>query len=411
MQSIEPTDSNSDLNFLLCQAFCLAVSAKAVVSTDWMNLPKVWHDLKSKAESIQDIFTKGQIILALAIVSAKRRKTMLQSVIELSDDLVQQDACKSSQLLIWAIFVTPAERLPKLVEKLETHVRQIVDPLDKGIKLAFTSSIVDVCRRGPLLCDAMDALMQVEPDKSVAYALRDLSGLVDACNHVEASKNYKSILESVPVYLAPVVRGESHYAIEECKRASGTASHCDVLLLTARLRDILTSTQSCFTLNDETILWQTVSGCEKQLRDLAKAKLKEKTLCGYLDLSLYSALVLESLLLMGDEFALEILPYMRCLELDAICVLKRWVCDSRLGLLEFDRSCRAEVRDLANMLLAEEQGLDISNTSAVIKLLKSDIDICRRRSEALLNDYSCLYHSFCRAGLAIQCRFSILGYG
>lgn len=392
LKSVKPTDCAHEVD-LLWQAICLAVSATAGPAGHWRDLLGMWLELERKARSLPNAYVKAQILLTLALVSGKRRNELLQEVIELSDQLTEQDASKSSQLLLWTLIVMPASNFCTVIHKFENHSRCISDPLERGRKLVFVSSLVDVGRRAQLVCDALEALSHSAADRRLALALRDMLAFAELCRNTGWYVKYKEIVDRLPAHLASLAKGQTHNAVESCKSAFANETECDVLLLAARLRDTLTPGHLCFGTNDEALLWQAVSSTEPQVQELAKSKLKNKTLHGYLDLSCYSALLLEGQLLKKDRFALEILPYVRCIELEAVCVLKKWVCDDNVGLLVFDEGSGTKVRDVANLLLAEEDELDINNTKSVIMLLKCDTDICRRRAEALLNDDYRVYYT------------------
>jgi hypothetical protein len=392
VQSIEPREPSYDL-MVLWKAFRLGILSTAVATKEWMEFSNMWKELEISSKSVSNIFMKGQTLLAMASSSKRNKEVLLQEVIDIAEDLVENDARKSSQLLQWAAMLSPVARVCYVLERLEIHVHKILDPVERGRKLAYLATLVQASKTGQLLHDAMDALCQATPDQTLACVLRDIVLSIDLSNHTVAYEKYSEILEKLPSSLRPFARGETHYAVEACKSRSGPVIHCDIALLVARLRDTLAATDSCYALKDEALMWRVLSSPEQELRDLAKGKLKQKIMGGYLDLTCYSARILETLLLQEDRFALDVLPYMRCLEKEAIILLKRWINDSRLGPIQLEEPSSITVCDFVNVILAEVERLDISNTYSVIKMLNCNIDICRRRAEALFNDTKRLYHT------------------
>ena len=392
LDSIAPTETDPEVS-LLWRSFRVAVSTVAVPASNWMTIPKLLQELETAVENVENLFIKGQVLITLATICNRKKCNLLQNVIAVCNKLVKIDASLSSQLLLWALSVSSVADFCSTLDILEDHVYQISASLEKGMKLALVSSLRNGIRRNTIVCDALDALRQSDVDASLARVLRNMFCFVDACNSPEIRKRYNERLKGLSPNLAHIAQGHTHHPIESFKSSFKDSNVCDLLLLTARLRDCLADVQACFALSDEHLLWEAVSNGDKRTRELAKTNLRTKAKTSYLDLTNYSVLVLERLIECRDSFPVQILPYMRILELEVCCLLKKWVLDGNVGELIIDKKSETKICDIANMLLAEQEGLNISNTDSIIKLLSCDIDVCRRRAEALLSDESRLYHT------------------
>ncbi|XP_062501320.1 uncharacterized protein LOC134178458 [Corticium candelabrum] len=392
LDSIAPTETDPEVS-LLWRSFRVAVSIVAVPKSNWMNIPKLLQELETAVENVENLFIKGQVLITLATICNRKKCNLLQNVIAVCNKLVKIDSNLSSQLLLWALSVSSVADFCSTLDILEHHVYQISASLEKGMKLALVSSLRNGIRRNTIVCEALDALRQSDVDASLARVLRNMFCFVDACNSPEIQKRYNERLEGLSPNLAHIARGHTHHPIEGFKSFFKDSNVCDLLLLTARLRDCLADVQACFALSDERLLWEAVSNGDERTRELAKTKLKTKAKTSYLDLTNHSVLVLERLIECRDIFPVQVLPYMRILELEVCCLLKKWVLDGNVGEVIIEKKSETKICDIANMLLAEQEGLNISNTDSIIKLLSCDIDVCRRRAEALLSDESRLYHT------------------
>lgn len=386
LQSVEPVATTPEYH-VLWETFRCAVLAKTVQATDWRSLPGMWQDLRTKVDLIQNIFIRGQMLVALLIVCPRRKHDLLPKIMTISDQLLLQNACQSSRLLLWTLLVLPAAEGYPVLDKLERHVSEIASPVDKGNMLAFLSSLTISGHRVQLLLEAVESLLQSALDIELAFALKDISQFVDSCPNSDVHQVYNDAVNGLPTDLLPYARGSRRFVVEGLSPYFTYPRSSDVLLLAARLLDTLSETHSCIALFDEDLLWQAVASGNEQVRKLAQSKLKQTTMSGCLDLSCYSALILHSLMLEGkDEFALEILPYVQVAQIEVIFILKSWLSNEVISSKIFDKTTGVKVKDLFNLFLAEEQGLDSSNTDSVIELLRSQHDICRRRAEQLLDD-------------------------
>ena len=392
LDSIAPTETDPEVS-LLWRSFRVAVLTVEVSKSNWMNIPKLLQELETAVENVENLFIKGQVLITLATICNRKKCDLLQNVIAVCNKLVKIDASLSSQLLLWTLSVSSMSDFCSILEILEDHVYQISASLEKGMKLALVSSLRNGIRRNTIVCDALDALRQSDVDARLARVLRNMFCFVDACNSPEIRKRYNERLEGLSPNLAHIARGHTHHSIEGFKSFFNDSNVCNLLLLTARLRDCLADVQACFALSDERLLWEAISNGDKRTRELAKTKLKTKAKTSYLDLTNHSVLVLERLIECRDIFPVQILPYMRILELEVCCLLKKWVLDGNVGEQIIEKKSETKICDIANMLLAEQEGLNISNTDSIIKLLSCDIDVCRRRAEALLWPGYRLYHT------------------
>ena len=394
LQSVEPADTTSEYH-VLWEAFRCAVLTNAVQAIKWRDLPSMWKYLDKKVDSIQASFIRGQIVLVMLLVCPRKREGLLQKAMSVCDELVQRDASESSQLLFWTLLLLPASDWQSVIEKLEKHVSLIANPLKKGKMLALLSSFVTRSKRTPLLLNSMESFSQCKVDKELATTLRDIRHFVASYSNSGVRQMYENVLEILPADLLSYAKDMTTIAIEQLKTAFKHPRSHDVLLLAARLRDTLSESRACFTLSDEILLWHAVGSNNEQIRRFAKRKLKKKTMSGYLDLSCYATLKLETMVLEEpDSFALEILPYVRIVEIETIWILKKWLRDDAVSQVVFDSQSGAQVKDLVHLLLAEEEGLNINNTDSVILLLKSGKDVCRRRAEELLDDKSRPYYTY-----------------
>lgn len=389
LERLHPVGLSMDLQ-LLWESFQLVVETK--LNRCWMDVGERWNSIEDKATATDNVFVRGQLLIVKAYLFAKEGGSVIGQVLQFADELSAQGSLASCQLLAWTLLLFPADSAKMVLPRLKTTCQRLLCPYDRARAFCFVSSLVPLRERDDLLFQSLESLKNDKDSERLAAVLDYVNPYILHSTQREVAEAFRQMTTQLPEALSSMLNDD---VLERCVTDSSVdaGNLGNIVLLAANLRDTLVATQSCTVVKNEDYLWSAMLNENKRIRDLARWRLDEMKSQGCLDLSLHSALVLDALI---REYVFDLLPYVRCADLEALFVLKKWLWSKETEIqkvLAFpvcgESSCT--VRDVVLLILAEEEGLNCQNTLSVINILSSDVDICRCRAEKLFSDYNQRY--------------------
>ena len=404
------TDSPEILTLWKTFEFCL--HAKDIRFPNWMQLRVTRDDLERVVEraledsaSIEDSastsFAWAQAMIVLAEFSPDRRKELLQSVTAVAKRLGNK--LEAFQLIWWTLPLVSLSNRGEYVSVGKTiALSDQSSPLSSGrclVRLAFKA---DQLTRKWLVMKSFEYIRQ-------CVYTRDRDHLISMLKELRmlVSSFYSSDQETKAAY-DEMTRFLPEDVCEACEEllqpigakvlqlvSSGEEEYefASTLDLAFRLRDVLVLKNACSELKSERHLWKAlVSGNflnDEGAENVAFRRLKNLIKCGTLDLTVESALCLESLLCGNSEEvktkANEIVPYLRPSSLDAVDIVVMW-------LLE---DFKQEFKFAAALCSAEVYGIRLSTVDLVAVSFNHETDIFRfRAQEVVLGGARPYYTSF-----------------
>ena len=371
----------------LWKLFHFSLNARNLRYNNWTKLRSTRDDLRSIiCEASDRDFSWGQALIAIMAFFPNEEEQMFNRLVSHAEGLCNK--LESFQLLFWVQPYVCTKNRNVALERCKQFALTVHDLTDRARCYVRLAAAEQPNNRLAFLTEAVSCLEQhFSKDNEVsAVALQEIYLFVKNWRKAESTcslltdfynvlpTKFKKLLLSTEL-LHPAGMQLLHQISAKTIKPECYA----ILVLAFRVRDALVFSNSCLELRKEKFIWAVVAESGRKKNDLKEAALRRLYHLaeqGCLDLTVASALCLESLLFQSIERnrIIDILSFLRPASVCAVELFFTWLCCDKLD---------QDICAFSALIWAEVHGLNSTVKGYVSNLLHSDLDIYRHRAEKL----------------------------